>query len=60
MWKVKSKKIIIWKFWHGLSFMIVLHMLVYFFAFQGGKWVLQIANLKKMCLLFTAFDRVST
>ena len=48
MWKVKSKKDDIWKFWHGLVFHDCLAYVDLFFSVRGGKWVLHIASLKEM------------
>ena len=57
MWKVKSKKMIYGSFGMGLSFLIVMHMLVYFLLFgeESGYFTLPVS---KIVPLFTAFDRV--
>ena len=43
------KKDDIWKFWHGFVFHDCLAYVGLFFAVRGGKWVLHIASLKKLC-----------
>ena len=43
------KKDDIWKFWHGFVFHDCLAYVCLFFAVRGGKWVLHIASLKKLC-----------
>jgi len=48
-----------WRFWHDFLFHDCLAYVGLYLATRGGMWNLQMASLKEMCPLFTAFDRLN-